>query len=141
MFEWMDIMHSGIIQQNEGSMVYLLQLSSILFTYLICFIFSMFDFGFSFIIRPLMIFIKENYLSKTNLSYLIGTMFSAITICLTLVLLYRSEPTGLLLLAITTFGISYFFSVRRERGDIRKAVEAYRSKHKTADPDGRVLLR
>ncbi|MGE6576241.1 hypothetical protein ACQKFM_15095 [Paenibacillus xylanexedens] len=133
MFEWMDVMHSGIVQQNEGSLVYLLQLSSILVTYLICFIFSLFDFGFSFIIRPPHDFIiKENYLSKTNLSYLIGTMISAITICMTLVLLYRSEPTGLLILAIATFGVSYFFSVRRERGDIRKAVEAYRNKHKNS---------
>ncbi|WP_315793167.1 hypothetical protein [Paenibacillus sp. BIC5C1] len=130
-FEVMDIMHSGIVQQNEGSLVYLLQLSSILVTYLICLIFSMFDFGFSFIIRPPHDFIiKENYLSKTNLSYLIGTMFSTITICMTLVLLYRSEPTGLLILALATFAVSYFFSVRREQGDIRKAVEAYRSKHK-----------
>ncbi|WP_366295418.1 hypothetical protein [Paenibacillus sp. AN1007] len=130
-FEWLDVMHASIIQQNEGSLVYLLQLTSILITYVICFIFSLFDFGFSFIVRPPHDFIiKENYLSKTNLSYLIGTMFSAITICLILILLYRSEPTGLLILALVTFGISYFFSLRRERGDIRKTVEAYRSKHK-----------
>ncbi|MEK3776596.1 hypothetical protein MHB85_19035 [Paenibacillus sp. FSL K6-4396] len=130
-FEWLDVMHIGVVQQNEGSLVYLLQSSSILIAYLICFVFSIFDFGFSFIIRPPHDFIKkENYLSKTNIPFLIGTTISAITICMTLVLLYRSDPTGLLFLAISTFGVSYFFSVRRERGDIRTAVEAYRNKHK-----------
>lgn len=58
-FEWLDVMHIGVVQQNEGSLVYLLQSSSILIAYLICFVFSIFDFGFSFIIRPPHDFIKK----------------------------------------------------------------------------------
>ncbi|MGC5773586.1 hypothetical protein J4O75_14670 [Paenibacillus pabuli] len=132
LFNFFDVMHVNVIQQNAGNLVYLLQSSSIFVTYVICFLLSIFDYGFSFIIRPPHDFLtKENYLSSVNLPYLIGTIVSAFTICMTLVLLYRSDPTWLLALAILNFGVSYFFSIRRERGDIRAAVEAYRNKHKT----------
>lgn len=132
LFHFFDVMHVSVIQQNEGSMVYLLQSASILITCVISFVLSIFDYGFSFIIRPPHDFLKkENYLSSTNLPYLIGTVISAFTICLTLILLYSSDPTWLLVLTILTFGVSYFFSTRRERGDIRAVVEAYRIKHKS----------
>lgn len=131
LFNFFDVMHVNVIQQNAGSLVYLLQSSSILVAYVICFFLTIFDYGFSFIIRPPHdFFTKENYLSSVNLPYLIGTIISAFTICMTLVLLYNSDPTWLLILAILTFGVSYLFSIRRERGDIRAAVEAYRNKYK-----------
>ncbi|MFJ2042273.1 hypothetical protein ACIOBL_01650 [Paenibacillus taichungensis] len=130
-YKWLDIMHVGIVQQNEGLLVYLLQISSILVAYVICFIFHLFDYGFSFIVKPPHDFLtREDYLSRKNVPIIIGAVISAITICLTLVFLYNSDPLWLLLMALLTFSISYYFSYRRERGDVRAAIEAYRNKNK-----------
>ncbi|WP_440109412.1 hypothetical protein [Paenibacillus sp. QZ-Y1] len=130
LYKWFDIMHIGVLQENEG-MVNILQLSSILVVYLICFIFHMFDYGFSFVIKPPHDFItKEDYFSKVNVPFIIGTVVSSITISATLILLYNADPMWLFLMTLPTFGVSCYFSYRREQGDIREAVEAYRNRNK-----------
>lgn len=130
LYKWFDLMHVGVVQENEG-MVNILQVSSILVAYIICFIFYLFDYGFSFIIKPPHDFLtKENYFSKANVPFIIGTAVSTVTICLTLILLYNADPLWLFLMTFPTFGVSYYFSHRREQGDIRAAVQAYRNRHK-----------
>lgn len=117
-FQYTGIMSVTVVQQSMGWLVYLLQATSILSAYLISYGLYRFNLGFSFIPSPPHDFYsKEDYLSDHNYVLVIGNVISVITICLTLVLLYRANPLGLLVLAIMNYAMLYYFSKRREDHD------------------------
>jgi hypothetical protein len=120
-----------VIHDTNGFSIYSIQLISIVVVYLISFVMSKYNFGFSFIIRPPHVFLKgENYFSSLNKMLIVGALISAITISITLYMLYNSNAIGLLSISLLTFGISYFFSEKGDYKDARNAIAAYRGGNK-----------
>ncbi|MDH6373497.1 membrane protein implicated in regulation of membrane protease activity [Paenibacillus sp. PastF-3] len=130
-YDWMDLIHVGILSENNGLYLYFFQTSCIAITLLLSILLSKFNFGFSFIIKPPHdFFSKENYLTRRNVMLLLGSIVSLLTVSVTVLLLYSSNPLGLLIIAAISFIISFYFSGRSDKDDIRKAIEAYSDKNK-----------
>ncbi|OME55095.1 hypothetical protein [Paenibacillus odorifer] len=130
-YDWMDLIHVGILRENNGLYLYFFQISCIAITLFLSILLSKFNFGFSFIIKPPHdFFSKENYLTRRNVMLLLGSIASLLTISVTVFLLYSSNPLGLLIIAAISFIISFYFSGRSDKDDIRKAIEAYSAKNK-----------
>ncbi|KJD43921.1 hypothetical protein [Paenibacillus terrae] len=121
----------GAINYTSGFSVYFIQVSSIIIAYLISFVMGKYNFGFSFIIQPPHDFLRgENYFSSLNKMLIIGAVISAVTISITLYMLYNSNTIGLLSISLFTFGLSYFFSEKGDYEDARSAIEAHRNRNK-----------
>ncbi|MFK4302326.1 MULTISPECIES: hypothetical protein [unclassified Paenibacillus] len=121
----------GVINYTSGFSVYFIQVSSIIIAYLISFVMGKYNLGFSFIIQPPHDFLRgENYFSSLNKMLIIGALISAVTISITLYMLYNSNTIGLLSISLFTFGLSYFFSDRGDYEDARSAIEAHRNRNK-----------
>ncbi|WP_338709248.1 hypothetical protein [Paenibacillus amylolyticus] len=123
---------SSILTLNDGLYVQIIQITSDALVIALAYVFAKFNLGFSFIKEPPHdFFLKEDYLSNKNIIILASSCLSALTICTTLLLLYRSNVVGLTILAIVTFLISYYFSKRRDYEDVRTAIAAHRKKTKS----------
>lgn len=121
----------SVISQNTSSMVFTLQIITILVAILISTLLKLFNLGFSFIFSPPHdFFIKENYSTKTNRMMLFGTVISLVAISLTLFLLYNLDTIGTLVMTSLTFAASYYMSERSDYEDVREAVEGYSKKNK-----------
>ncbi|MDQ0493358.1 hypothetical protein [Paenibacillus brasilensis] len=120
-----------VIQDTDGLPIYSIQLISIVVVYLISFVISKYNFGFSFIVQPPHDFLRvENYFSSLNKLLIFGALISATTISITLYMLYNANAIGLLSLSLLTFGISYFFSEKGENEDARSTLQTYRGRNK-----------
>ncbi|MCY9511956.1 hypothetical protein M5W68_10480 [Paenibacillus larvae] len=125
------IIDISVLYQNSGMAVLMIQLTSILTAYLISYILKLFNLGFSIVIMPPHEFsIREDYLSEENRQLLISVIVSIFTISLTVFLLYRAKALTLIIVAVASFCISYYFSHRRERLDDRKYIQEYIKKDK-----------
>ncbi|MMZ61535.1 hypothetical protein D1872_236890 [compost metagenome] len=121
----------GAINDTSGSSIYVIQLSSIIIACSISYIMGKYNFGFSFIIQPPHDFLRvENYLSSLNKLLILGALISAVTIFITLYMLYSSNTIGLLSISLLTFGVSYFFSERGDYEDARSAITVHRNGNK-----------
>lgn len=130
-YNFIGVMQVSALKENTTLQVFLLQGTSILIVYLFAGYLKLRCTGFSFISAPPHDFIwKENYNTKENKMVIMSVLFSAITICLAIILLYKLDPLSLLLVSIFTFGLSYYFSKRSDYEDARKAIEAYRIRNK-----------
>lgn len=128
---WFGIAQPEVIHDTDGFPIYFIQLFSTAVVFLISFVMSKYNFGFSFILQPPYVFLKgESYLSSLNKMLIVGVLISAITISITLYMLYNSNAIGLLSISLFTFGISYFFSEKGDYKDARSAIEAYRGSDK-----------
>jgi hypothetical protein len=128
---WIGLAQPGVINDIFGFSIYFIQLSSIIIAFLISFIMGRYNFGFSFIIQPPHDFLRnENYFSTLNRILILGTLISAVTIFITLYMLYNSNTIGLLAISLLTFGLSYYFSEKGDFEDARSAIEAYRNRDK-----------
>lgn len=128
-----NLMHVGVLKENSGSLLYLFQISSMLIAYLLAWVLTRFQLGFSFIIVPPHDFlVRENYLTNRNLLLVIGSLASLATASVMILFLYDANPLALLIIAAVAFGLSFYFSGWSDRDDIRKAIEAYRNKDKRA---------
>ncbi|WP_311077815.1 hypothetical protein [Paenibacillus polymyxa] len=121
----------GVINDTSGSSIYVIQLSSIIIACFISYIMGKYNLGFSFIIQPPHDFLRaENYLSSLNKLLILGALISAVTIFITLYMLYSSNTIGLLSISLLTFGLSYFFSERGDYEDARSAITVHRNGNK-----------
>lgn len=128
---WFGIAQPEVIHDTDGFPIYFIQLFSIVVVGLISFVMSKYNFGFSFIIKPPHDFLSgENYSSSLNRMFILGALISAITISITLYMLYNSNAIGLLSISLLTFGISYFFSEKGDYEDARSIIEAHRNRNK-----------
>ncbi|WP_256020494.1 hypothetical protein [Paenibacillus kribbensis] len=120
-----------VIHDTDGLSIYFIQLISIVVVFLISFLMSKYNFGFSFIVQPPHDFLRgKNYSSSLNKMLIFGAIISAITISLTLYMLYNSIAIGLLSISLLTFGISYFFSEKGDYEDARSAIQVHRGRNK-----------
>ncbi|WP_068505697.1 hypothetical protein [Paenibacillus kribbensis] len=130
-YSFLNLMQTSVLKENTSLQVFLLQVTSILITYLFAGYLKLRGTGFSFIVAPPHDFLwKEDYKTKENKMVITSSVLSTVTICLGVILLYYQNPLVLLLVSIFTFSISYFFSRRSDAEDARKALAAYRDKHK-----------
>ncbi len=121
----------AMLFDNVGIPVYLVQIITILAAYAISFALYKTNWGFAFIIVPPHDFgFKENYFSSKNRILVVGSLISAISIITVIVFLYESFVIGIFAVSLITFGISYYFSERREYEDVREAIQKYRDKNK-----------
>lgn len=132
-YTWTHLIDAEVLTATGGFYVYLLQITSILLVYAICWLFERYSLGFSFIIVPPHDFlVKEDYFTNRNLLIVIGSIASLSTISITILLLYKSNTIALLAVEAVTLGLSFYFSRWSDRDDIRRAIEAYRRKDKEA---------
>ncbi|BCG57680.1 hypothetical protein [Paenibacillus sp. URB8-2] len=130
-YAWTNLMNVGVLKENSGFYISLLQVSTIVAAFVLSWALTRFNLGFSFIIVPPHDFlVKENYFTNRNLILVIGSLASLATVSVTILFLYNANPLGLLLIAAVAFGLSFYFSGWSDRDDIRRALEAYRNKGK-----------
>lgn len=131
LYRWAGLINVEVLKEDVGVHLYIFQISFICLTYIAALLLTKFNLGFSFIIKPPHDFlVREDYWSDRNLVLALGSLTSLLTISITLLFLYSANPLGLLLVAAVTFALSFYFSGRSDRDDIRKFIEAYRHKNK-----------
>ncbi|MDQ1233364.1 hypothetical protein QE450_000862 [Paenibacillus sp. SORGH_AS306] len=115
-FTFTGIMNSSVLTQLSGLSVYLVQISTELFTFLLCWLLWRYSLGFSFILMPPHDFDdSEDYSSRQNKEIIISTVISFITISATVLFLHDGNPSILFILSVISFGIAYYFS---KKGDM-----------------------
>lgn len=130
-YSFFDIMSVGVLKENDGLLLYVFQVSSIIITLSISLVLTRFNAGFTFIIRPPHnFFSKENYFSNRNMILIVGSLVSFLTTLATILLLYEAKPLALLIASVIAFAISFYFSSWSDKDDIRIAIAAYREKNK-----------
>lgn len=114
------MIYQSDLLKTEGA-VYLIQISSILTAYGIAIFLKSFRLGFSFIQIP-----EDGHPTPRNnqTSLLIASILSTITIFLISFFLYNLDTLGIIIMAFSTFSISYFLSQRSDYEGVRSIVEA-----------------
>lgn len=129
-YNLMGAIPQNAIEYNTGYSVYVIQFSSIFSAYIISALLYLTNKGFTFIIAPPHDFlISEDYSTITNKLMILGSIFSILTVGLTLVLLYRANHMWLAVMCILTMLCSLYFSLRGDQEDVRKNLETYRRRN------------
>ncbi|OKP96832.1 hypothetical protein [Paenibacillus sp. P46E] len=130
-FDWTNVVDVGILRENSGMYLYMLQITAIVVAYLLTYLLFRQSKGFTFIlVPPHDFFASENYLSRRNVVLIFSSIISLITISITILLLYSGKPLNILLASIVSLAISAYFSNWSDKDDIRKAITAYRNRNK-----------
>jgi hypothetical protein len=120
-----------VINHNTGAAVFLIQIPSILFGFVLTLILAVLHRGFTFITAPPHDFlIKDDYSDSANKVMILGAVISFITMALTVTLLYIANPLWLAITASVGILLSIYLSIRSDRRDALKNVSDYRSNHK-----------
>ncbi|MFD2752354.1 hypothetical protein ACFSUM_18375 [Virgibacillus siamensis] len=129
-FNLMGAVPQNAIEYNTGYSVYAIQVSSIAMAYIIATLLFITRKGFTFIIAPPHDFlIREDYSTTTNKLMILGSIFSIVTVALTLTLLYTSNFIWLVSMCVVTMLCSLYFSLRSDQADVRKNLESYRKRN------------
>ncbi|MNU69074.1 hypothetical protein D3C71_584540 [compost metagenome] len=114
------MLYQSDLSKTDGN-AYLIQISSILTAYGIAIFLKSFHLGFSFIQIP-----QEGRPSpqKDQTSLFIASILSTVSIFLISFFLYTVDSLGLIIMAFSTFSISYFLSQRSDYEGVRSIVEA-----------------
>ncbi|WP_017814495.1 hypothetical protein [Paenibacillus shenyangensis] len=116
-FDASGALDSSIVKEISGMAVYAVQVSTEVAIFLLSFILWKFNLGFSFIIIPPHDFSdKEDFTSRQNIEMISSTLISVITIFAAIIFLNYGYMFPLILLAIISFGLSYYFS---RKGDMQ----------------------
>lgn len=106
---------SNVVSQAEGWGVSVIQIASIVASYIIGFVFYSFGFGFSFILEPPHDFnIKEDIISPLNRKILISTIVVLIVISVALITVVHLVTLWILPVTLVAFGFLYYYSNRRD---------------------------
>lgn len=115
-YDMSGVINSEVLSQISGLSVYIVQISTDLFIYALCYCLWKFNFGFAFILLPPHDFMtKEDYSKKLNRELVISTIISALTISATVWFLHSGNAFILIIFALISFAVSYHFS---KKGDM-----------------------
>ncbi|MEK4108593.1 MULTISPECIES: hypothetical protein [Paenibacillus] len=106
----------NVVFQTRDLQIQLIQILSIIVSYLAAFLFHLFGWGFSFIIRPPHQFsIKEDYFSGENKALLLTTLSTLVGVSLALVITFNFYAFFLIPSFLIVYSISYYFSQKRDQ--------------------------
>jgi len=105
----------NVVFQTHNYQIQLIQILSIIVSYLISFSLYKFGWGFSFIVTPPHQFsIKEDYFSGNNKVLLLTTLSTLIVVSLALLVTFNFYAVFLIPSIMIVYSISYYFSRKRE---------------------------
>lgn len=113
----------GILKNNAGLYVYLLQFFAELCCLVIAAYLHLSRSGFSFVTSA------ARQGSKLDRSILLATLLSFLTTSVTILLVYTGNTLSIIIMAGVSFIISYFLSHKRVDDHAREAFEAYIERH------------
>lgn len=104
-----------IVTQLGGWSVYLVQVTTILFAYLIAILLKSFNLGFSFVVIPPNDFdIKEDYINVNNRWLLVVNIVGLILVSITLVFILNQNALLIFPFALSASWLLYYYSKRRD---------------------------
>lgn len=116
-FDLSGALDTSIVKEISGVAVYAVQISTEVAILLLCFVLWRFNLGFSFILLPPHDFFnKEDYTTRQNLEMIGSTILSALTIFVAILFLNYGYVFALVILAVFSFSLAYYFS---RKGDMQ----------------------
>lgn len=117
------------VQENTGIGTYLIQVTSILFVYIIGYLLFAFNLGFSFIIRPPHEMSIKVQMTRLNKGIVLALILSIAVLCTTFYLLLNQKILMIIPILLATFVLLYILSHRRDtRVNDRIHIPKYSSK-------------
>lgn len=106
--------NSAVLAQISGITVYIVQISTEVIVFALCFVLWKFGYGWSFIILPPHNFFKKEKYTGFNMELIISTIISVAVIGATVVFLHDGNSFPLVILALISFGVSHYLSKKGE---------------------------
>lgn len=106
--------NSAVLAEISGLAVYMVQISTEVIVFMLCFILWRFGYGWSFIILPPHNFAKREKYTGFNMELIISTAISVAVIGATVVFLHDGNSFPLIIFVFVSFGVSYYLSKKGE---------------------------